>query len=266
MLWEKRQQHQFNKDSESRHGSRLTVTRINWWNPARALQGFCNLDSDYRSQSWQWWFCLGSNMLSLITQKSLINKSLAMPGIWQWFLLRPFEFQSLGTAVGSPGGGQSKQKQAHPAVTESIDNDTPHHPNKVFTDTCWACFQKPPCHRDLVRIISKLPPPFQSRLRDGIATYWRHLAFFQGNFFLSRPFCLLKIWCHDVTFDTFHCKLIGWVITVTWPWSYKHLWENQSTASTEKRERKFDTWPRRVNFGLWAATTQSRPSSGMVNP
>ena len=92
-------------------------------------------------QSWQWlsesvltvmvlpW---QHNMLSLITQKSLINKSLAMPGIWQWFLLRPFEFQSLGTAVGSPGGGQSKQKQAHPAVTESIWQWHPTPPQQGF--------------------------------------------------------------------------------------------------------------------------------------
>ena len=231
MLWEKRQQHQFNKDSESRRGSRLTVSRINWWNPARALQGFCNLDSDYQSQSWQWWFCLGSTTCYHLLPKRVLSTSL-----WQclvfdndffWDLLSfsPWARQ-LAVLVGV---SLNKNKRIQLWLSQ-FDNDTPHHPNKVFTDTCWACFQKPPCHRDLVRIISKLPPPFQSRLRDGIATYWRHLAFFQGNFFLSRPFCLLKIWCHDVTFDTFHCKLIGWVITVTWPWSYKHLWENQSRA------------------------------------
>lgn len=76
MLWVKRQQHQFNKDSESRHGSRLTVTRINWWNPARALQGFCNLDSDYRSQSWQWWFCLGSTTCYHLLPKRVLSTSL----------------------------------------------------------------------------------------------------------------------------------------------------------------------------------------------
>ena len=91
------------------------------------------------------------NMLSLITPRESYQQVFGNA----WYL-KMISFETLlsfsppGTAVGSPGGGQSKQKQAHPAVTESIDNDTPHYPNKVFTDTCWACFQKPPCHRDLV--------------------------------------------------------------------------------------------------------------------
>ena len=58
----------------------------------------------------------------------------------------------MGTPVGSPGGDQSKQKQAHPAVTESIVNDGPTPTQQGFHR---HIFQKPPSRRDLVRIIIK---------------------------------------------------------------------------------------------------------------